>query len=300
MATETLPPELTPGAMAVHKERMLPSGHLVEFESAPAGWLTKSGTPRRDDWRAYHISSDELKRARIPSVTTLCDAILPKDGLPPWSERQGIRGALEAFRRGLLHVGMTDDEAVAAVRANQLGANAARDDAADRGLNIHAILEQFMATGRAPNPADHPEPHRPFIRGLVKWLLWADPEPVAVEFLVADPERRYAGRGDLIARIGGRHTLVDLKSQERGAIYESAHIQVRLYRQAEERFGGHQIEDARIVVVDGHGGFREMDLVCDDELAERALRYYEPVRRLCAACESQNRVVREALKERAA
>lgn len=298
MASTSL--ELEPGAMAVHKERLLPTGHLIEFESAPAGWLTKAGTPRREDWRAYHLTdtlTPGAKRRRVPSVSTICDGILPKDGLPPWSERQGIRGALEAIRTGVIDWDTPDDDAVRLVRAAGLGAIAARNEAADRGLNVHAILERFMTTGHAPNPADHPEPHRPFIRGLVKWLLRTDPEPVAVELLVADPERGYAGRLDLLARIGGRMTLVDLKTQERGAIYESAHIQVRLYGQAETDYGEHLIEQTRVVVADGAGGFREMDLIASDELADRALTYYEHVKVLSAACEQQNKITREALKE---
>jgi hypothetical protein len=296
-----LPLDQRPGAMAVTKSRLLPSGYLIEFESAPVGYLKRDGEPRKRDWRAYYLSvpGSDAPRERVESVSTICDRILPKDGLPPWSERQGIRGALEAIRRGLVTVAMTDEEAVRAVRANRLGANAERDDAADRGLNVHAILEEFMLTGRAPNPAEHPEPHRPFIRGLVKWLLWADPEPVAVEFLVADPENQYAGRADLIARINGQPALVDLKTQENGAIYESAHIQARLYMQAEQRFGEHPMAEARIVVVDGYGGFREMELVADAELAKRAIAFYTLVKPLCAACDAQNRVIREALEAKA-
>lgn len=323
---ELRPPELTPGAMAVRKERTLPGGWLIEFESAPAGWLKKDGTARMTDWRAYHLTTPgdcpgchgtgralsekrpgktikcqacqgtgKPKRQRVESVTTICDAILPKDGLPPWSERAGITGALRAIRAGVLSVDMTDEEAVQAVRSHKLGSDALRDEAADRGLNVHAILERFMLTGKAPNPADHPEPHRPFIRGLIKWLLWADPEPVAVEQLVADPERGYAGRLDLICRRDKRLTLVDLKTQERGAIYESAHVQCRLYAEAEARYGEHRVQDAWVVVVDGYGGFREMELLADSKLAARALDYYLAVKPICSACESQNRIVKEAL-----
>jgi hypothetical protein len=292
-------PEFTPGAMGIIKTRLLPGGYQVDFEFAPAGFLKKDGEPRRADWRAYYLSvpaTPTEKRARVESVTTICDRILPKDGLPPWSERMGITGTLEAFRRGLLTAHSTPEEAVQVVRSNKLGADRARDEAADRGLNVHAILEDYMAHGRAPNPADHPEPHRPFIRGLVKWLLWADPEPVAVEMLVADPERGYAGRLDLLANTRAGLTLVDLKTQENGAIYEAAHVQARLYRDAEERFGEHRIQHGLVVVVDGYGGFREMDLAADAELSTHALDFYRRVKPLSAGCDSQNRAIRQALK----
>jgi hypothetical protein len=224
-AGESLPSEQTPGAMAVRLERKLPAGGVVEFESAPAGWLTRDGKPRAKGWRCYrYVAEPGAKPVRLPSVTTICSAVLPKDGLPPWSEARGIEGALEAIRRGGLSLEASNEEAVKTVRRLGLGADRARDDAADRGLNLHSILENFMHTGRAPNPSDHPEPHRPFIRGLVRWILSARPQPVVVEFLVADPDRGYAGRADLIARIGGRLTLIDLKSNPTGQIYDSAHI----------------------------------------------------------------------------
>jgi hypothetical protein len=291
--------------MSVQLERRLPSGLQIVFEAAPAGWLKEDGEPRKRDWRAYFINHapDVVPRARqrIPSVTTICDSILPKDGLPPWAERQGIRGALEAIRRGLLTLDTDDDTAVRTVRANKLGADAARDEAADRGLNMHRLLEEYMLFGRVPNPAEHPIPHRPFIRGLVKWLIHADPEPLAVEMLVADPDERYAGRLDLLAglRVRGRlrTVLVDLKSQEKGAIYEAAHVQVQLYRRAEDRHGDSKIEDARIVVVDGFGGFREMDLIATEDLADRALDYYRRVKLIVAACDQVNRIVRKSREE---
>lgn len=300
------PLSLEPGAMQVVKERMLPGGYTVRFEYAPEGWLTKKGTPRTEDWRRYfvHVTGQPVRRRddQAVSVTTICDAILPKDGLPPWSEKMGIFGALEAFRRGLAHAGMSQEEFLAVVRANKLAADAARDQAADRGLNVHAILEAFMLTGRAPNPAEHPEPHRPFIRGLVSWLVKMQThggiEPVAVEMLVADPEREYAGRLDLLARTAAGLTLIDLKTQDRGAIYESAHVQTRLYLEAEQRFGEYRPDHAMVVVVDGSGrppGFREMDLSASSELVGHALDFYQRIKPLAADCDAQNRTIREAL-----
>lgn len=293
------PLEQQPGAMQIVKRRELPSGHIVEFEHAPAGWLTKQGEPRKADWRAYHLTPvGGGKRRRVESVTTICDAILPKDGLAPWSERAGIAGAVEAVRRGLIAADTPDDQAVQIVRANRLGADAARDQAADRGLNAHEILERFMLTGQPPNPADHPERHRPFIRGLIRWLLKAEPEPVAVELLIADPERGYAGRLDLLAWIDGRLTLVDLKTQERGGIYESAHLQSRLYAQAEARWGTHEVQDVRVVVADGSGTYREMDCLVEPEVCEHALTFYRGIKGICAKCDSENRTMRKVIEAR--
>lgn len=329
--TDLSPESLEPGAFQVVRNRVLPGGWSVDFEFAPEGWLKKDGTPRQRDHRAYYLAAvgpcgscegtgrqpsekrpgktiqckackgaGTATRRRVDSVTTICDAILPKDGLPPWSERMGIAGALEAFRRGLAHTGMSDEELIQVVRGHKLGADSARDTAADRGLNVHAILEAYMTEGRPPNPAEHPEPHRPFIQGLARWLVKAkmidELEPVAVEMLVADPERGYAGRLDLLADTIHGRTIIDLKTQQDGCIYESAHVQCRLYREAEERFGEHRIQHGVVVVVDGYGGFREMELSASSELTSHALAYYERVKPLAAGCDQQNRIVKQALK----
>lgn len=321
---------LVPGGMAVRKERRLPGGYLVQFEWAPVGYLKRDGEPRSDEWRAYYLSAGPTcaacegsgrtpstkregatvkckscdgtgtpKRERVQSVTTICDAILPKDGLPPWSERMGITGAMRAMRAGLLTAMMSDEDAVQVVRGGGMGADRARDEAADRGLDVHAILEAFMLTGTPPNPAQHPEPHRPFIRGLVRWIVkmqsFGGIEPVAVETLVADPERGYAGRLDLLARTAAGLTLIDLKTQQDGCIYESAHVQARLYADAEERYGEHRIDHAIVVVVDGRGGYREMDLCADSDLTAHALDYYRRLKPLAAGCDSQNRAIKKAL-----
>jgi hypothetical protein len=296
---------LVPGAMEHTKTRVLPNGTLVEFDQAPVGWLTKKGEPRKKEWRAYHVTPPEGKRERQPSVTTILDSILPKPGLPPWSEARGIEGAVEAVARGLIEIPegrpLTDEEfaeAVQIVRAHRLGADRARDDAADRGLNVHTILEDWMTTGEPPNPADHPRAHHGYIRGLFGWILANDPEPVVVEQLVAHPERGYAGRMDLRCllrgRLGGPLTTVDLKTQERGSIYSGAHYQTRLYEDAEVAAGGDPADRLLVVVVDAQGGHREMECAVHD--ATPALTFAAEVRPVDSACESQNRAIRQALK----
>lgn len=327
MSADPFSAQLDPGALEVVKERTFESGYVVRFEFAPAGWTRPDGMTRLKDHRAYYITragncsacegtgrsasekrpggtvqckacrgSGKPRRERVESVTSICSTILPKDGLAPWSERAGICGALEAFRRGLIDTDTEPDQAVRIVRGAKLAADAARDEAADRGLNVHALLEQFMLTGRAPNPADHPESHRPFIRGLVRWLVVADPTPVAVELLIANPHDGYAGRLDLLAEIDGQLTLIDLKTQERGSIYEAAHLQTRLYWFAERLYGEHVIQEARVVVVDGRGGFDEVELLADEDLATAALEFYRGLRPLCSATDARNRAVREAVR----
>jgi hypothetical protein len=285
-----------PGAFEHFLSRMLPDGSLIEFESAPAGWLKSDGTPRLADWRAYHRTpSGESKRARLVSVTTLLDTICPKPGIPVWAEARGIEGAVMAVRAGEINVHEDPpDRAVEIVRGLKLGADRARDAAADRGLNVHALLQEHMQTGQAPSLAGHPVEHHGYITGLSRWLLHAQPEPVAVEQLVANIDDGYAGRLDLRARIGGRLVTVDLKTQEKAGIYSSSHLQVNLYERAAVVCGDEPADACMVVVVAANGEFREMAADHEQWRIDAALLFAKAIKPIDSVCESHNRAERKA------
>ena len=232
----------------------------------------------------------------MTSVTTLLKPIMDKPGLPPWAEKKGIEGVMAALKLGLITKATDPQDAVQIVREHQLGADGARDEAADRGINVHALLEDYARTGKAPSLSKHPREHRGYVRALAGWLLHAQPEPVSIEQLVCDPEAGYAGRMDLIARIGGFLTAVDFKTQERAGIYESAHAQLRLYVRAHVACGGEEPTFGRVVVFAANGEFREMDCLADDDLTEKALAYARKLQPIRSACEAANRLEREARK----
>jgi hypothetical protein len=278
-----------PGGLEEYKARTLDDGTLIEFEYAPAGYIAKSGEPRKVDWRRYYVTPPGGDRRQRVSVTTLIDSVTSKGGLPYWFEQGGIKGCHEAHRQGLLSLEDGLDTAVEVVRGRRLGAEAERGRAADRGINVHALLEEYMSTGRAPRPNDHPEPHRGFIRALVGWLLHADPEPVMVEELVCAPE--YAGRMDLVARHGGRRLISwDAKTQERGCIYPQAHLQLALYNRGHRLCGGEALDGSAVVVFAANGEFRESELLFDEDAALAALAWHAHLRPVESACESTNRI----------
>lgn len=292
---ETVDLSTVRGAMEHTLRRELDAG-LIEFEEAPIGWLGKNGKPREKAWRAYHWTPTDGGRERLPSTTTILDAICPKGGLPAWSEARGVEGAVEALRRGLIDEETSLDAAVEVVRENKLGAEAAKRKAAQRGLNVHALLEAYMRTGAAPKLGEHPEHHRGYIQGLTRWLLVKQPEPVAVEELVVHPVLGYAGRLDLRARIDGQLVTVDLKTQERGGIYATAHWQVAMYERAAVWCGDEPADRKIVVVVSANGEFREMAADHDERRLDAALAYYEAAKPIEAECEAANRIEYEARK----
>ena len=319
-------PSRVPGALQEVKTRDLPDGARITFEYAPYGWLTKDGEPRRQDYRAYYHTpqpecpechgsgrapsekrprstikckpcngTGECRRERMVSVTTLLDSISPKPGIPPWSEARGIEGAVEAVRRGLILPDTDPAEAVRIVRAHKLGADRARDDAAGRGLNAHALLEDYMRTGRVPNPADHPPEHRGYLKGLFAFLLRNEPTPASVEELVCDPAAGYAGRRDLVAIVkDGRRVGFDAKTQENGGICSSAHLQLGLYERAAVACGDEPCDELVVVVFAANGEFREMACAATPQTIDAALAFYEAIRPVDGLCAAANRVEKEA------
>ncbi len=323
-------PALVPGGIEHYLRRELPDGGLIEFEQAPAGWIAQNGEVRRKPHRAYYFTAPErgcefcsgsgrvegktprgrkcslcdgagriLKRQRFVSVTTLLDSICPKPGLAHWSEARGIEGAVAAIHLGLITPATSPADAVKVVRSNRLGAEAIRDLAADRGLNVHALLEEYMRTGKAPRLAGHPAEHHGYIQGMTRFLLEVDPEPVAVEQLVAHPEHNYAGRMDLRARAkrlcAGLVTF-DAKTQENAGIYLAAHAQVNLYERAAVRCGDEAADRLMVVVFAANGEYRMMPADHDATLVDVALAFYRAVKPIDSACESANRVERETRK----
>lgn len=319
----------TPGAIEVYRRRELPDGSLVEFEFAPAGTLTQDGKPRREDWRAYHFTPAPIgclrcegsgrvvgkrpagkkcpncdgegwvgKRVRLPSVTTLLDSVCPKPGIPFWAEARGIEGAIEAVRLGLIDPEdpASAASAVAQVRAARLGADRARDTAAERGLNVHACLEHYMLTGEPPNPADHPAEHHGYLRAMTRWLLKTGIEPEAVEELVVHPDEGFAGRLDLRGRIDGVLHTCDIKTNERGSIWSGAHAQTACYEHAAVWCGDPPAEHRLVVVFAADGAFREQYADHSPSFTQAALAWAREVRPVDAMCEAANRVEREARK----
>jgi hypothetical protein len=320
MSTLALPDGLTE-----YKTRTLPDGALIEFETAPAGGIMPNGEIRRRDYRAYYYTPAEhdclgcagtgripgkrpgttkqcppcsgtgfgAKRVRLPSVTTLLDAICPKPGLVPWAEARGIEGAIEAVKRGLIDP--SDSESVAnaveTVRTAQLGADRARDDSTVRGLNVHACLEHYLRTGSPPNLKDHPREQWGYLQGLSRFLLKYNPEPegAMVEELVAHPELGYAGRLDFRARCNGPLIGWDAKTQERGCVYLGAHAQLNLYEQGAIRCGDEPADELRIVVFAADGNFYDPPANHGEAFTQAALAWVREGRPVDALCAAHNR-----------
>lgn len=291
------PLELTPGAMQTVVERDLGDRGTLRFEEAPRGWLTQKGERRRSDWRCYALIDTDGKRRRMPSASTVL-GILEKRALYEWHEAQGILGVLEAIARDELDPSTVHpDDAVTIIRDLGLGAEAAKQKAAKRGLDVHDALETWSRSGVFPNPGDMDPEHRPYLRALASALIALDPEPVAVEQITCSLEHGVAGRFDLLARIGGRLVMVDLKTNRHGVAFLEAHPQVACYAACEQELTGLDIQGTLALGVGPDGRWRA-DEGCasfDDFLA--VLETYRALQRIGNARGALERAAAKAAKE---
>jgi hypothetical protein len=288
-------PRTVPGGMERVLTREIPDG-LIEFSEAPVGFLTQKGEPRKAPYRAYHWTPTGGDRVRLPSTTTLLDAICPKPGIPPWSEARGIEGLLTAIQVGKIDPAIvTPEEAIETVRRLGLGAEGAKKLAATRGLNVHNINEHYMLTGEGPKFAEHPAEHHGFIKAWGKCMLALDPQPVEVEQLVVHPEDGYAGRLDLRARINGALETIDFKTNDNAAIYAGAHWQVNLYERGALRCGADPADRKRVIVLAADGEWRSQAADHHDWQIDAALAFYratKPVESLCASANRSEKAAR--------
>jgi hypothetical protein len=299
MSSSTVEADLstTPGAMELKLTREIPDGR-IDYLEAPAGWLTQKGEPRAQPYRKYLWHPTDGPSVKLPLTSTILDAICPKPGVAYWSEAQGITGTLAAFKAGLLTVRSRPEDAIAIVREHGLGAEAAKNRAAKRGLNVHAINEHYMRTGEAPKVKDHPREHAGYLHSWVKCMLSLKLEPLEVETLVVHPEDGYAGRLDLRARCEGLLTTFEMKTQERAGLYSQGHAQVGLYERAAIRCGAEPADRKRVIVLaaDGQWDPNRDQMLADhhDPFVDAALAWWREKRPVDSACESRNRVERAA------
>ncbi len=274
-------------------ERKLSFGTLT-FEEHPAGSRDAKGKLRTRDYRAY-----KLDGKRLPSVTTLLGAVIPAPGLIRWAEEQGARGAWQLAQDNEL----PDDEAevIYAVRSRELGADAARERGAARGVNVHDLLREYLTTGSPPNPTDHDPEHRPYIQAVVRWLLDRKPEPRpdSIEQVVCHPKLGYAGRMDLRATIGLQDLVIDAKTQAKGNIYNKALLQAAMYLEADAYCSGDSAIGTLVVVFDAEGRYHELSGAANPRAVRAAVAMYDALKPLTRAADAHYKKV-SAGREKAA
>lgn len=163
---------------------------------------------------AYYLDGE-----KVPGVTTLIKDGNPAPALVDWAAKTVAACAVD---------GWDDLGAMTPTKRYEhlkTAHNRDRDQAGNRGTQVHRLAEQMVAGAEVEVPdllAGHVES---YVRFLDEW----EPEPIGVEVSVANTEWRYGGTLDLIAQLpDGRRLILDLKTNRSGIFGEVA-LQTCLY-----------------------------------------------------------------------
>jgi hypothetical protein len=194
--------------------------------------------------RQYHYYVDGDNH-RIPGVTTILKAGIPKPKLINWAGRATAEGALNNWDR-LSELKLADRlKELEGIRYEET------DKAADKGTQIHlyaeALVQGIEVHGIPDNLRGHVEN---YVRFIDAWHL----DPILVECVIVNYTRGYAGTLDLIADLdtptGERQRLLlDIKTGRTGVFGETA-LQLQAYRSAEYYVDANG-EEQPMIPVDG-------------------------------------------------
>jgi len=160
----------------------------------------------------------------IPGVTGLIKGGIPAPALTYWSARTVAEYVADnAEHVEQLRV-MGRGPMVAALKEVPWQA---RDEAAIRGTDVHALAERLVHG----DEVDVPEHLADHVEGYVRWLDTWQPTVVLTEQSVANSTHWYAGRFDLIADIAATRWLLDVKTAK--GVYGENALQCDAYRNAE-------------------------------------------------------------------
>lgn len=169
---------------------------------------------------------------RTVGVTTVLGTI-NKPFLLPWAVNQTIGYVmknLETLKSG------SEADVNAILYGAKGHADAQRDEAADIGTQIHKWVEDYITSGHAP---EMPHDER-VIRGVMNFMEWVEhakvQEWVASEKVVYSKKHNYVGTVDIIAKIGGKLYLIDLKTSN--ALYPEVRLQTAAYQHADTEEAG--------------------------------------------------------------
>ncbi len=187
----------------------------------------------------------DIGGVRYPSVTSILSAIA-KPALLPWAsglERTLVSStAADLYAEHLATPATLTRAAYLTRLQTRLGTERAHAKAlataGDLGAEIHKLIEWTMRTAlgayAGPKPVARGAAYVA-LRAFEQWASEVRLKPVLIERTVHSATHAYAGTLDLLARVNGVLTLVDIKSGK--SVYGESHLQCAAYSQALTEMG---------------------------------------------------------------
>lgn len=183
-----------------------------------------------------------------PSVTHILSAAIAKPALIAWSANVERAACTEAAAdlyeewSKLVAFPQMPRESFVSTLATRLGKVKAHQKALTKGAEVgtqaHKLIEWTMRTALKAEAGPKPEVSEAALLAFLHWEDWATRvalKPVLIERTVYSKIHQYAGTLDILARVNGELTLVDLKTSK--GIYPEMFLQLAAYQKALEEMG---------------------------------------------------------------
>ena len=174
---------------------------------------------RRNHGQGHSYTIDSEK---VPGVTTILGAAMPKPALIEWAGKTTAAYAVDRW-----------DELSELKPSKRLDVlNRARfeerDAAARRGTEVHRLGAALVAHEEVTVPEELAGHVESYVDFLDTW----EPKAILVEGVIANRSVRYCGTVDLVAAMNGGNFLLDVKTARSGIFPETA-LQLCAYAHAE-------------------------------------------------------------------
>lgn len=230
---------------------------------------------------AYRIDGEP-----VPSVTQALSIIDKSGPLSWWGQGIGVKGVCQLRQQLGDEVPWDDpDGIVKLLTTHRLTTNHVKREAGTRGSSLHRALESYMLDRLVPSAGEYPEDDRGYIQALARALLDLRPEPLETEQIVGSKRHGYAGTFDLLARVDGAVTRVDLKTAKK--VYPEMHLQLAAYEHAAVESGHQPSERQMVLRLDGGGEYETAETVATIDQFLAVLAAWEAVRDLRAAVKTR-------------
>lgn len=277
------------------EEHLLPNGTVVHYKDANHSY-----------WRAVEEKKDGTLKGtgRLTGVSTVTGPFdWDADGLIGWGARLENEGVAQLVARDLAawdEAGRPDDMGQAltwlangesitqALRDNKLTWRDVRDQAANRGTNVHKHALNALSEGREVSFGELTDEERGYAQGVTGFWLDHEPEVIAAEAVVADLDAGVAGRFDLLCRIGGELVMLDAKTS--GYLSPKFVVQVSGYAKLAAACGYGDATAGAVLQVTAEGTYNLIRFDLAPEAFDRALAVYRQAAEI-------RKVLRAARKE---
>lgn len=139
------------------------------------------------------------------------------------------------------------------------------DNAADRGTRVHKATQMIDVV----HEVECDEDIVPYVQAYVQFLRDHKPQWEHIEKSFFNPSKMYAGTCDRVGILGGKNTLVDIKTSSTiQKVLNGA--QMNLYRMGLEA-NGHKVERMVILHLTKDKGYKIVEIQVDDEVANACL-----------------------------